>query len=237
MDVTEIITGRQGNSAKHSGIILHKGYCWWASSQLHRCEKCAFDSFLQKQCHWHGDKHTGWQNFGLPGSAVSALPVTLNPAAQLLLLLFCLLAVTSNDCICTEGYPSGVREGRRCWFGGMHSITFRITFDKTCKVRCVHLDALEASFQAFWKLSVKVSAYDFRNLSIRVWHNLARVVMAGNSLEPSEPTVPVQLDERSDGLRRARLSSTAQPWNQGNRSLPSGLIGCYLISEQKYLNW
>lgn len=161
-----------------------------------------------------------------------------DPAAQLLLLLFCLLAFTSNDSICTEEYLSGVREGGRCWFGGMHSIAFRISFDKTCKVRCVHLDALEAtSFQAFWKLSMKVSAYDFRNLSICVWHDLARVVMAGNSLEPSEPAVPLQLDERSEGLRHARLSSTAQPWNQGNRSLPSGLIGCYLISEQKYLNW
>lgn len=123
-------------------------------------------------------------------SRLFALPWQ-DPAAQFPLLLSCLLAVTSSDSICTEGYPGGVREGRRRWFGGMYNITFRINFDKTREVRCVHLDALGVtSFQAFWKLSVKVSTYDFRNLSIPVWHDLARVLMAGNPLYNLEPTEP-----------------------------------------------
>lgn len=82
----------------------------------------------------------------------SPLP-SANPAAEFILLPSRLLAIPFNDCLYRE-MPKWGQRGQEMLLSGMCNITFSSNFDKTCKVRCVHLDALEmTSFQAFWKLS------------------------------------------------------------------------------------
>lgn len=76
-----------------------------------------------------------------------------NPAAEFILLPFCLLAIPFNDCLYRE-MPKRGQRGQEMLLSGMCNITFSSNFDKACKVRCVRLDALEMTrFQAFWKLS------------------------------------------------------------------------------------